>query len=1272
MHGYAQPHRRSIQLLFTALTITLLLSVPQESRAQEKPLQFVRESMSVQQVWPSKKSFELRRARVRLPDPQQATVAEEERALSFDFFGDVTLRGDVAGAMTGVNDVHGMRGSIRGQRHGNFVLSQKEGRWSGHVRLPSENKAYQIRYDRRLNTHLVTEIDLSKRDLPPCEGAVWDSTAASDAARRHVPSTELQNEDLTIDVMIVYTPDAADVADQISTGMGQLITNAFLSANAALENSELSNIHFNPVQPRIVDYSSSGDKLDDLFCMLDSDDQCLDGIHQWRDDSKADLVSLFIAPYVGGIALASTIGGVLDPQSAFSVVGVRSSVSSLVFAHEIGHNLGNAHSRNQDSNPAGEEGGILHEYATGWRWEGDDGNGYASVMTYEEGDVRVTHYSNPDVDYEGSPTGSYDESSPYTPADNAKNMAQTAGTVASFRDSIPPSAPTSLAASGDDEAVDLQWDQNTEDDLVAYRLYRDTAPTPTTIVDTLGQSGYFLHTDSTVTNGTRYYYRVTAVDRSGNESGFSNQASAVPSDREAPASPSELTAGLADTLSITLDWTASTSSDVDAYAIYRETTSNPTVALDTVEAGTLTYDDEELSENTTYYYRVAALDSSGNRSDYSSEVSTVTGDAIPPAPTELTASAEEDQVNLSWTASGAGDVASYHVHRGTQTSPTTILGSVGGTETNYIDTDITDGTTYYYRLTAVDEGGNESDYSNQVSATPEDETAPIAPTDFTAESADGTIQLTWTASASTDAVETLLYRSAPASGGDETLLATLASGATTHTDTSAAVSTRHYYRLKSRDDVGNESSFSSSASGFLMPTTVAYGITRNFGGADETSDYRLVALPGSEEMPVESVLEGEAGTGWTAYRQNESGTGLTSHREASSGFSFEAGAGLWVVAQDNLDRSAEPPAPEVNSDGTYAVELHEGWNIISNPFERNFEWSAVQEASGANEPLWSFAGGTYKQADSLMSASTEAEAFYFYNQEGRSELVLPYAPDTSSESAAAPARPASKGDAERDKPAASDQTAQWTLALTATRDNIASSEQLQQNEPKGFAATVRAGVAEGTDPGLDARDAFSPPGRFEPVSLGLIPEADSAELATAYRPPASGAEEGQHFQLVLRSAPSKEVTFRIDSGALPSGREALLIRKATGERYSLSETARFTPEAKQEQLLLLVGTPSFIEEAAREEAPSEPQLVGSYPNPFRGRATIAYDVAGESEVRLVVYDMLGRKVRTLVNETQSAGRKKATLRARALSSGVYVFRLKIGDHVETGRLVHVR
>jgi hypothetical protein len=52
--------------------------------------------------------------------------------------------------------------------------------------------------------------------------------------------------------------------------------------------------------------------------------------------------------------------------------------------------------------------------------------------------------------------------------------------------------------------------------------------------------------------------------------------------------------------------------------------------------------------------------------------------------------------------------------------------------------------------------------------------------------------------------------------------------------------------------------------------------------------------------------------------------------------------------------------------------------------------------------------------------------------------------------------------------------------------------------------------------------------------------------------------------------------------------------------------------------------------------------------------------------------MLGRKVKTLVDERQSAGRKTATLRARSLASGVYVFRLQIGDHAETGRLVLVR
>jgi RecA/RadA recombinase len=109
-----------------------------------------------------------------------------------------------------------------------------------------------------------------------------------------------------------------------------------------------------------------------------------------------------------------------------------------------------------------------------------------------------------------------------------------------------------------------------------------------------------------------------------------------------------------------------------------------------------------------------------------------------------------------------------------------------------------------------------------------------------------------------------------------------------------------------------------------------------------------------------------------------------------------------------------------------------------------------------------------------------------------------------------------------------------------------------------------------------------------------------------------------------------------------------------------------------ERLALVVGTQGFVQEAAREAAPDEPALVGSYPNPFRQQATIAYDVAEESDVRLVVYDMLGRKIKTLVDERQSAGRQKATLQARSLSSGVYVFRLRIGDHMETGRLVHVR
>jgi hypothetical protein len=95
------------------------------------------------------------------------------------------------------------------------------------------------------------------------------------------------------------------------------------------------------------------------------------------------------------------------------------------------------------------------------------------------------------------------------------------------------------------------------------------------------------------------------------------------------------------------------------------------------------------------------------------------------------------------------------------------------------------------------------------------------------------------------------------------------------------------------------------------------------------------------------------------------------------------------------------------------------------------------------------------------------------------------------------------------------------------------------------------------------------------------------------------------------------------------------------------------------------------------EAASTPQaasaLQPNYPNPFREQTTIEYALDQPGRVRLAVYDLLGRRVRTLVDERQSAGRHSMTFDAETLPGGVYVYRLTApGGRQVTRKMTVVR
>lgn len=98
----------------------------------------------------------------------------------------------------------------------------------------------------------------------------------------------------------------------------------------------------------------------------------------------------------------------------------------------------------------------------------------------------------------------------------------------------------------------------------------------------------------------------------------------------------------------------------------------------------------------------------------------------------------------------------------------------------------------------------------------------------------------------------------------------------------------------------------------------------------------------------------------------------------------------------------------------------------------------------------------------------------------------------------------------------------------------------------------------------------------------------------------------------------------------------------------------------------------FKSRGTAAEIPTSFALLQNYPNPFNPATTIAYELPQDSDVRLVIYDALGREVAVLVKARKAAGYHKVTFDATSLASGVYFYRLEAGEFVQSKKLLLVK
>jgi fibronectin type 3 domain-containing protein len=355
-----------------------------------------------------------------------------------------------------------------------------------------------------------------------------------------------------------------------------------------------------------------------------------------------------------------------------------------------------------------------------------------------------------------SDSSAIDQANPnYAPVDDILGRSRATGGSApdlgafeygaTYSDITPPAAITDLiAATGTNPGeVDLTWTAPGDDGttgqaskyIIKYSTSEitdanwDLAITVGSLPSPKSAGAQESFTVTGLTQGQLYYFAIKTQDEIPNISNISNSpnAKAQEEDKTPPNAPRDLVVTETQSYSLTLSWQApeqAVDGDIaDLYKIYQGTSPGVTKTTGTLIETTnlLSFTDNAVLPETTYYYVITAIDDVGNEGSESNEVSTTTPqDTTPPsAPTGLTGSPGDMIVNLSWNANLEADLAGYRVYRSlTSGGPYNNVDQVGKDTTSYQNTKVFNMVTYYYVVTAIDKADNDSDYSNEVTVIP--------------------------------------------------------------------------------------------------------------------------------------------------------------------------------------------------------------------------------------------------------------------------------------------------------------------------------------------------------------------------------------------------------------------------------------------------------------------------------------------------------------------------------------------------------------------------
>jgi hypothetical protein len=473
------------------------------------------------------------------------------------------------------------------------------------------------------------------------------------------------------------------------------------------------------------------------------------------------------------------------------------------------------------------------------------------------------------------------------------------------------------------------------------------------------------------------------------------------------------------------------------------------------------------------------------------------------------------------------------------------------------------------------------------------------------------------------------------------------------------------YFLEAADSAGNRTRWPAGApANFHVTVTASENVAAPIVFA--ANRYQIFSVPyrlldDSPAKLLEDDLGGYDPAVWRLFRyQPEAGNVEFGKANFEN---FAPGRAFWLIttAPQNFDTG---PVHSVKTEAPFELSLQPGWNLIATPFDFPTAWAAAQKPAYVENNLWAFDGAKYlDQQKSLMPW----QGYFVRNLEVQPQTlrIFPVAANQTQ------------------KPETFSAEIDWQVRLC-----VADGEYFDEANYLGVAARA----VEAWDP----LDLSEPPAIGDHVSL-YFDRRDwprfAGRFARDFRPRGDAAQKWPFTVFASRAGLPVELTWNF-SGAFPD--DFIFVLEDIGSRVRRqirpkefhtgeNENYVFRATPQPRQFIWWAGKIAHLAEAGALQnlVPANFELLPSYPNPLRlaelpAIGVIRFGLPGAAAVRLTIFDVIGRAVRTLIdNKNFNAGYHEAGWNGRddagrAVSAGIYIYRLETADFNASRKLILLR